>query len=126
MVWEASSCGIIRLFDVVVAALIALSAVLILYALGGRISAKGRKTSGKLSSYASGEDFPSEKLQVNLESFFLYAIYFLVFDVLAFVLSTSLGVFASGSPASLLIFPLIYAAIVLAAIVLIPSRRRSG
>jgi len=110
----------------VVAALIALLAVLLIYLIGGKISAKGRKTSGKLSPYASGEDFPSEKLQVNLESFFLYAIYFLVFDVLAFVLATSMGVFSAGSPASLLIFPLVYAAIVLAAIELIPPRRRLG
>lgn len=114
------------MFDVVVAALIALSAVLLIYLIGGRISAKGQKTSGKLRPYASGEDFPAEKIQVNLESFFLYAIYFLVFDVLAFVLATSLGVFASGSPASLLVFPLIYAVIVLAAIELIPPRRRLG
>lgn len=95
-----------------------------IYVVGGRISPKGGSNRNKLLSYACGEKFPSVKLQFNLESFFIYAMYFLVFDVLAFVLATSLGILASEAPISLLLNPIIYVVVVFAAIWLLPPGRR--
>ncbi|MFQ6081022.1 MAG: NADH-quinone oxidoreductase subunit A [Candidatus Bathyarchaeia archaeon] len=68
---------------------IVLSAVL--YLIGGLISPKVKKIAGKFTSYACGEDLPAIKLQVNAEDFFIYTTYFLIFDVLAFMLATTLG-----------------------------------
>ncbi|MCD6504720.1 NADH-quinone oxidoreductase subunit A, partial [Candidatus Bathyarchaeota archaeon] len=47
------------------------------------------KSAGKSAPYACGEDLPAEELKVNLERFFVFAVYFLIFDVLAFILATS-------------------------------------
>jgi NADH:ubiquinone oxidoreductase subunit 3 (subunit A) len=68
---------------------ISLVIALVIYWIGGRIAPKGAKTKGKLAPYACGEDFPAEKLQLNVESFFVYAVYFMIFDILAFILATS-------------------------------------
>jgi len=90
---------------------------LILYLVGWIIGAKGEKTEGKVATYACGEDLPAHKLQVDVERFLIYAVYFLVFDVLAFILATSLN-----TPSH---FPAIYALIVLMAVViLLPLLRR--
>ena len=91
--------------------IISLATSLLLYFYGGRISAKGTKTQGKLAQYACGEDLPVEKLQVNVERFFIYAVFFLVFDILAFMLATSLG-----SPG---LMPALYATITLLAVILL-------
>jgi len=81
------------------------------------IGAKGEKTEGKVAPYACGEDLLPLKLQVNAERFLIYAVYFLVFDILAFILATSLN---TPGP-----FPAIYALIVLMAVViLLPLLRR--
>ena len=69
--------------------LMALIISLIFYWLGGRIAPRVAKSKGKLAPYACGEDFPAEKLQLNVESFFVYAVYFMIFDILAFILATS-------------------------------------
>ncbi|MEM2942494.1 MAG: NADH-quinone oxidoreductase subunit A [Candidatus Bathyarchaeia archaeon] len=90
---------------------VSLITALLLYWYGGRISARGAKIPGKLSQYACGEELPAEKLQVNVERFFVYAVYFLVFDILAFMLATSLG--------NLGIIPVLYAVITLLAIILL-------
>jgi len=74
-------------FGLFIAVLLAAS----LYWWGGRISAKGRPSDAKIASYACGEELPSEKLQVNLQRFFVYAVYFMIFDILAFMLATSLA-----------------------------------
>ena len=90
---------------------------LILYWVGGRIGAKGEKSADKVAPYACGEDLPPRKLQVDVERFLIYAVYFLIFDILAFILATSLS-----TPGY---FPAIYASIVLMAIViLLPLWRR--
>ena len=44
---------------------------------------------GKTEPYACGEDLPIEEFKVNLERFFIFAVYFLIFDVLAFILAVS-------------------------------------
>ena len=84
---------------------------LIFYWIGARIAPKGTKTPGKLAPYACGEDFPPVRLQVNMERFFLYTIFFMVFDILAVVLATSLA-----RPG---ILPALYALIVFASVMLV-------
>lgn len=81
------------------------------------VGAKGEKTVGKVAPYACGEDLPPRKFQVDIKNFFIYAVYFLIFDILAFILATSLS-----TPG---FFPAIYAFIVLmAVIILLPLWRR--
>ena len=65
--------------------------VVILYWWGGRISAKGEPSTGKLIPYACGEEPPVGETQSSVQKFFIYAVYFMVFDILAFMLATSLG-----------------------------------
>ena len=90
---------------------------LILYLVGWMVGAKGEKTVGKVAPYACGEDLPPREFQVDIERFFIYAVYFLIFDILAFILATSLST-PGFSPA-------IYASIVLmAVIILLPIWRR--
>lgn len=90
---------------------------LTLYWVGGRIGAKGEKSMDKLAPYACGEDLPPLKPQVDVERFLIYAVYFLIFDILAFILATSLS-----TPG---LFPTIYATIVMMAIIiLLPLWRR--
>ncbi|MGQ9542738.1 MAG: NADH-quinone oxidoreductase subunit A [Candidatus Bathyarchaeia archaeon] len=84
---------------------------IILYWCGGKIGVKGTKSPAKLSQYACGEYFMAEKLQVNVERFFVYAVYFLIFDILAFMLATSLL-----SPG---LVPTLYALITLLAVILL-------
>ncbi|MCK4498625.1 NADH-quinone oxidoreductase subunit A [Candidatus Bathyarchaeota archaeon] len=84
---------------------------LVLYSVGWKIGAKGAKTDGKVAPYACGEDLPARKLQVDVERFLIYAVYFLVFDILAFILATSFntpGYFAA-----------VYALIVLMSVVIL-------
>lgn len=93
--------------------------MLLIYWVGGRISVKSgvRKTKGKFAPYACGEDFPAEELKVNLERFFIFVVYFLIFDVLAFILATSFV--TSG------LLPTIYCSIVLMAVAALLSSGRS-
>ena len=84
---------------------------LIFYAISVRVAPKGEKTPGKLAPYACGEDLPPLRLQVNVERFFLYAVFFMIFDILAVVLATSLA-----RPG---ILPAIFALIVLGSVMLL-------
>ena len=84
---------------------------------GGRLSVKGgMKSAGKSAPYACGEDLPAEELKVNLERFFVFAVYFLIFDVLAFILATS---FAASS-----LLPAVYCLVVLMAVAALLSSGR--
>jgi len=69
---------------------IALLLATLIYWFGGKYSAKGGKSKDKLLPYSCGEDLPYEgELRVNLERFLIYAVYFLIFDVVAFMLIIS-------------------------------------
>jgi NADH:ubiquinone oxidoreductase subunit 3 (subunit A) len=96
--------------------LLSLLVGLVIYWFGGRVGAKGQKSADKVAPYACGEDLPPRKLQVDVERFLIYAVYFLIFDILAFILATSLN-----TPGY---FPVIYATIVLMAIVILLSSWR--
>ena len=92
--------------------------MLLIYWLGGKISAKARQGSaaGKTAPYACGEDLPSEELRIDLDRFFIFAVYFLVFDVFAFILATSFN--------SLGLVPAVYTLIVLMAVLMLLAVRR--
>lgn len=66
-------------------------AMLLIYWIGGKVSTKSnlKNTIEKTAPYACGEDFPAEELKIDLERFFIFAVYFLIFDVVAFILATS-------------------------------------
>ena len=87
---------------------VSLVTALIIYLVGGRISAKGKQTGGKTTGYSCGEQAPIKEVKMNLDRFLTYAVYFLIFDVLAFVTMTSF--YASD------FLPVIYSLIVLTAV----------
>jgi NADH:ubiquinone oxidoreductase subunit 3 (subunit A) len=96
---------------------VSLFVALLIYRLGGRISAKGTQTYGKTAPYSCGENAPTKEVKPDLERFLTYAVYFLIFDVLAFVTMTSF--YAGG------FLPVIYSLIVLTAVgMLIFARKR--
>lgn len=88
----------------------------IIYVAGMAVAAKGEKTAGKVAPYACGEDLPPRQFQVGVEEFLIYAVYFLIFDILAFTLATSMG--------KLGYFPTIYATVVLMAVVVLTTSLR--
>jgi len=70
---------------------VAIVAGLMIYWVGGKISPKQvASTAGKTAPYACGEDLPAEEMKVDLERFLVFAVYFLIFDVFAFIIATSL------------------------------------
>lgn len=83
----------------------------VLYWVGGRIAPTGKKSPAKLATYACGEEYPAEKLQLNIQRFFIYAVYFMIFDILAFILATSFM-----NPG---LIPILYALITLSAVMLL-------
>ncbi len=82
----------------------------LIYLIGGKISAKSKeKKSEKNIPYACGEKPPPIKeVRINLERFFIFAVYFLIFDVFAFIIAIS-----SSAPWHL---PTIYSLVVLMAV----------
>jgi NADH:ubiquinone oxidoreductase subunit 3 (subunit A) len=96
---------------------VSLVLALAIYWIGGRIGAKGDlgKT-GKTEPYACGEELPVQDLRVDLERFLVFAVYFLIFDVLAFVLATSF--YALG------VAPITYSLVVLVAVAMLVFSRR--
>jgi NADH:ubiquinone oxidoreductase subunit 3 (subunit A) len=98
--------------------IVSILAGLAMYLLGGVIAPKGKKTVGKVAPYACGEELPPRKFQVDVKEFLIYAVYFLIFDIFAFTLATSLS-----TPGY---FPAVYALIVLMAVVLLAPLRRRG
>lgn len=91
---------------------------LTIYLVGRMAAAKGEKTVGKGAPYACGEDLPPREFQVNVEEFLIYAVYFLIFDILAFTVATSLS-----TPG---FYPAVYVLIVLMAVVILTPLRRRG
>jgi len=88
-----------------------------IYWVAGKISAKSTATSAeKTTSYSCGEDLPMGELTVDLERLLIFAVYFLIFGVLGFVLATSFNTMG--------LIPTAYSLIVLMAVsMLIFSRR---
>jgi len=96
-------------FPLITGFALSLLIVLIIYLVGRRIAPMGDKESGaKTDPYACGEDLPAEESRIDLERFLIFALFFLVFDVAAFMVATSY--FALG------IMPVIYISIVIVAV----------
>jgi NADH:ubiquinone oxidoreductase subunit 3 (subunit A) len=87
-------------------------------AFGNELSAKSPDTEGKLAPYACGEPVPATKVRMNVENFFIYAVYFMIFDVLGFVLATTIA-----QPVNLRL-PLFYAGTGLVSIVILTANWR--
>jgi NADH:ubiquinone oxidoreductase subunit 3 (subunit A) len=88
-----------------------------IYLIGGRVKPKvSSQDVRKTESYACGEVLPVQELRVDLERFLIFAVYFLIFDVLAFTLATSF--FTLG------LTPAIYSLVVLAAVAMLVISRR--
>jgi NADH:ubiquinone oxidoreductase subunit 3 (subunit A) len=90
----------------------------IIVAFGNGIAPKSPDTEGKLASYACGEPVQPTKIRVNVENFFIYAVYFMLFDVLGFVLATTLA-----NPVNILV-PLFYAGTSLISIIILNAKWR--
>ena len=91
---------------------------LVVIAVGNDIGAKSPDSEGKLAPYACGEPVPASKVRMNVENFFIYAVYFMIFDVLGFVLATTIA-----QPVNLLL-PLYYAGISIVSIVILTANWR--
>ena len=91
---------------------------LVVMAFGNELSAKSPDTEGKLAPYACGEPVPATKVRMNVENFFIYAVYFMIFDVLGFVLATTIA-----KPVNLLL-PLFYAGASIVSIVILTANWR--
>ena len=70
---------------------IVLIIVLLMYWIGKRI-APSNPTKEKTTTYACGEDLPAVKTQFHTH-LLRYAVYFTIFDIVAFILATSMGIF---------------------------------
>ena len=68
---------------------VSLLVALIIYLVGGKISAKGSELPGKTAPYVCGENETLPEVKVSLERFLTFAVYFLIFDVLAFMMVTA-------------------------------------
>lgn len=79
------------LSDFVVLLAVSVGVAFIVLWIGNEIAPKGKDTPGKLAPYACGEDFPAINIRMNVDNFFIYAVYFMIFDVLGFVMVTTLG-----------------------------------
>ena len=97
---------------------VAIVVALVILAVGNDLAPKSPDTPGKLAPYDCGEDIPPTKVRVNVENFFIYAVYFMIFDVLGFVLATTLA-----RPANTML-PLAYAAASLVSIAILTTRWR--
>ncbi|MHC1586078.1 MAG: NADH-quinone oxidoreductase subunit A [Candidatus Hecatellaceae archaeon] len=88
---------------------------IIIFLIGGVTAAKGEKTPGKLAPYACGEDFPPERLRIDVRRLFIYGLYFLIFDAFALIFALS---FARPG-----VFPVVFALLALiAVIVMLPVK----
>jgi len=79
-----------NLFTFFVAFLLILLFVAVLYLVGKRI-APSNPTKEKTTTYACGEDLPGIKAQFHTH-LIQYAVYFTIFDIVAFILATSMYV----------------------------------
>ena len=97
---------------------LAIALGLIIFIVGNELAVKSPDTEGKLAPYACGEPIPPTKVRVNVENFFIYAVYFMIFDVLGFVLATTVA-----KPVNMLL-PLFYAGVSLISVVILTAKWR--
>jgi NADH:ubiquinone oxidoreductase subunit 3 (subunit A) len=95
---------------------VSLLVAIVIYIVGRKIAPKGQNIAGKTAPYACGEDITVKEVKVDLERFLTFAVYFLIFDVLAFVTVTSF--YNMG------MMPIIYSLVVLMAVAMLIFARR--
>lgn len=95
---------------------VSLATAVIIYLLGGKLAPKSEPTEEKNAPYSCGEQGPVKEAKVDLERFLTYAVFFLIFDVLAFVTMTSF--YATD------LLPVAYALIVLTAVGMLVFARK--
>jgi len=98
---------------------LSLLVTMLIYWLGGKASTKTKQNNNeKVVPYACGEEPPKvREVRVNLERFFIFTVYFLIFDVFAFLIAISWS--------AAWLYPLTYSVIVLMAVLtLLIARRR--
>jgi NADH:ubiquinone oxidoreductase subunit 3 (subunit A) len=78
------------MFNFAIAFAIVLLIVLLIYWIGKRL-APNNPTKQKRTTYACGESVPGVKTQFH-SHLLRYAVYFTIFDIVAFMLATSMGV----------------------------------
>lgn len=86
--------------EAAIALMIAFIVILLIYVLGGTISAKAPKNGGKLEPYACGENFPPARSPIRL-LLFNFAALFMIFDVIALFLAFTINVPATYKPSIL-------------------------
>jgi len=95
---------------------VSLATAVIIYLLGGKLAPKSEPTKEKNAPYSCGEHGPVKEAKVDLERFLTYAVFFLIFDVLAFVTMTSF--YATD------LLPVAYALIVLTSVGMLVFARK--
>jgi NADH:ubiquinone oxidoreductase subunit 3 (subunit A) len=95
---------------------VSLFVAIIIYLVGKKIAPKGQDIAGKTAPYACGENVTVDEVKVDLERFLTFAVYFLIFDVLAFVTVTSFYNIGMA--------PIIYSLVVLMAVTLLIFSRK--
>jgi NADH:ubiquinone oxidoreductase subunit 3 (subunit A) len=89
---------------------------LIFFWVGSSKAPKFRPNPEKIASYACGEDVSPIQPRLNVQRFFLYALFFLILDSLAFIVSLS---FASPG-----ILPLLFIGVVILPVAIFISALR--
>jgi NADH:ubiquinone oxidoreductase subunit 3 (subunit A) len=95
---------------------VSLLVAVLIFLVGRKIAPKGQNVVGKTEPYACGETITVEEAKVDLERFLTYAVYFLVFDVFAFVIVTSFY--------NIGVMPIVYSLVVLMAVAMLIFPRR--
>jgi len=87
---------------------VSLATALVIYFIGGRMAPKSVQNKETTAPYSCGEQGPLKEAKLDLERFLTFAVYFLIFDILAFVTMTSF--YATD------LLPVLYALVVLTAV----------
>jgi NADH:ubiquinone oxidoreductase subunit 3 (subunit A) len=96
---------------------VSLCAAMVIYLIGKKVSPKTNpENTGKKATYSCGEELPSTEVKIDSERFLVFAVYFLIFDVMAFVLAMSFY--------NLGLNPALFCIIVLLSVVMLISSRR--
>ncbi len=95
---------------------VSLLTALAIYFVGGKLAPKSDKSENKNETYSCGEQAPAREVKLDLERFLTFAVYFLIFDVLAFVTMTSF--YAQNY------MPVVYSLVVLTAVGMLVFARK--
>jgi NADH:ubiquinone oxidoreductase subunit 3 (subunit A) len=97
---------------------VSLIVALIIYRIGGRLAPKSTQSADKNAAYNCGEPGSVKEAKLDSDRFLTFAVYFLIFDMVAFVTMTSF--YATD------FLPVAYALIVLVAVGMLVFARKNG